>query len=215
MKYIERSIESQDWVTLLLVGCFILLAIVSVIYKKRFEDFIKLPISNNYFIGKGKSDEIKHPFNMALFSIQLISISLFIYLFFSEEAKTNSSLFLQILIGVSIFILVKLIVEKMMGTIFSMEGFINQFIFQKFTYRNFTSLLIFVANLFFYFTFKPNLITLLVFTSVLVLFNLLIIFYSLKNYRTLLFSNFFYFLLYLCTLEISPYFLVYKALVKF
>ena len=213
MQYVERSIESQDWITLLLVGCFILLALGSVLYKKRFEDFIKLPISNNFFIARGNTDEIKHPFNLLLFVFQIVSISLFIYLFFLEKAKSNSGLFIQIIIGVSVFIIVKLFVEKMIGTIFSMEGFINQYIFHKFTYRNFTSLLIFVANLFFYFAFDPNLSTLLVVTGVLAIFNILIIFYSLKNYRSLLFSNFFYFLLYLCTLEISPYFIVYKALV--
>ena len=213
MQYIERSLISQDWITILLAACFVLLAFVSVLYKKRFEDFIKLPISNNYFITKGITDDIKHPFNIILFCIQIVSISLLIYLFFSEESKTNPNLFIQISTGVFVFLSIKLIIEKLIGTIFSIDDFINQYVYRKLTYRNFLSLLIFGANLIFYFSFKPSLITLLVFTSVLVLFNSFIIFYSLKNYRTLLFSNFFYFILYLCTLEISPYIILYKALV--
>ncbi len=213
MQYVERSIESKDWIIFLLVGCFVLLAIVSVLYKKRFEDFIKLPISNNFFIAKDKTDEMKHPFNIILFCIQIISISLFIYLFFPEENRLNFSLFIQIITGVFVFEIVKLMVEKMIGSIFSIDVFINQYVYQKLTYRNFLSLLIFAANLIFYFSFKPDLSMLLVFIGALVVFNGLIIFYSIKNYRTLFFSNFFYFILYLCTLEISPYIILYKALV--
>ena len=213
MQYIERSLISEDWITILLLGCFVLLAFVSVFYKKKFEDFIKLPISNNYFITKSKTRDINHPFNFVLFCIQIISISLFIYLFFSEENKSDSGLFIQIITGVFVFLTIKFFSEKMIGTIFSIENLINQYVYQKLTYRNFLSLLIFAANLIFYFSFKPSLTTLLVFTSVLVLFNGLIIFYSIKSYRTLLFSNFFYFILYLCTLEISPYIILYKALV--
>ena len=213
MQYVERTIESNDWIILILVGCFVALAIVSVLYKKKFQDFIKLPVSNNFFISKGKTDEIRHPFNIILFCIQIISIAFFIYLFFSEEARSNPGLFIQIITGVFVFVLVKLLVEKMIGAIFSMDEVISRYIFQKVTYRNFLTLLLFTANLFFYFAFDPNLTVLLVFTGVFALLNGLIIFYSFKNYRTLLFSNFFYFLLYLCTLEISPYFIVYKALV--
>lgn len=213
MQYIEKTIDSNDLITILLLGCFVALAIVSVLYKKKFQDFIKLPVSNNYFISKGKTNEIRHPFNIILFCIQIISIAVFIYLFFSEEAKSNSGLFIQIITGVFVFVIVKLLLEKIIGAIFSIDDIINRYVFQKVSYRNFLSLILFTANLFFYYAFNPNLTLLLVITGVLALLNGLIIFYSIKNYRTLLFSNFFYFLLYLCTLEISPYFIVYKALV--
>ncbi len=213
MQYIERSIESRDWITLLLVGSFVLIAILSVSYKKKFEDFIRLPFSNNYFISKGSSNEIRHPFNISFFCIQIVSISLFIYLFISKEITLNSTLFIQIIIGVSVFTIVKLFIEKMIGTIFSIENFINQYVYKKLTYRNFLALFLLAVNLFLYLAFDPSPTTLLVITSVLMLFNSLVVFYSIKNYRSLLFSNFFYFILYLCTLEISPYYILYKALI--
>jgi len=213
MQYVERSIDSQDWIILILVGSFVVLAMLSVLYKKRFEDFIKLPISNNFFIAKGTTDEIKHPFNILLFSLQIVSISLFVLLFFPEETQHNSGLFVQIFIGVFVLVVTKLFIEKMMGTIFSIENVINSYLYKKLTYTNYLSFFIFIANLFFYFSFKPSLNTLLVFTTVCLLFYSFIIYYSIKNYRTLLFSNFFYFILYLCTLEISPYIILYKALV--
>ena len=203
----------MDWVTLIMVGCIIVIAILKVIYSKRFVDFIRLPISNNYFLAKGKTEELRHPFSILLFLIQLISISLFAYLFFLEKGKATVLLFFQILSAVFIFIIVKTSIEKMIGAIFSIKNVIDQYIYEKLTYRNFISLLLIIANLIFYFSVKPDLNTLLIFTGILFLINILFLFYSYKNYRSLIFSNFFYFLLYLCALEISPYLILYKAFI--
>ena len=54
MQNIHRTIESLDWITFILVGCVILVTVLRVVYPKRFDDFIKLPISNNYFLTKDK-----------------------------------------------------------------------------------------------------------------------------------------------------------------
>jgi hypothetical protein len=196
-----------------MVGCILIIAILKVIYPKRFNDFIRLPVSNNYFLAKGKSEELRHPFSILLFIIQLISISLFINLFFLEKGKANVLLFLQILFVVFVFIIVKTSIEKIIGTIFSIEKLIDHYIYEKLSYRNFLSLLLIIANLIFYFSIKPDLNTLLILTGILFLVNMLILSYSYKNYRSLIFSNLFYFLLYICALEISPYLILYKAFI--
>ena len=213
MRYTNRIIESLDWVTLIMVGCILIIAILKVIYPKRFNDFIRLPVSNNYFLAKGKSEELRHPFSILLFIIQLISISLFVNLFFLEKGKANVLLFLQILFVVFVFIIVKTSIEKMIGAIFSIEKLIDHYIYEKLSYRNFLSLLLIITNLIFYFSIKPDLNTLLILTGILFLVNMLILSYSYKNYRSLIFSNLFYFLLYICALEISPYLILYKAFI--
>jgi|TARA_R100000541_G_scaffold37476_2_gene45366 hypothetical protein len=196
-----------------MVGCILIIAILKVIYPKRFNDFIRLPVSNNYFLAKGKSEELRHPFSILLFVIQLISISLFVNLFFLEKGKANVLLFLQILFVVFVFIIVKTSIEKIIGTIFSIEKLIDHYIYEKLSYRNFLSLLLIITNLIFYFSIKPDLNTLLILTGILFLVNMLILSYSYKNYRSLIFSNLFYFLLYICALEISPYLILYKAFI--
>ena len=213
MRYTNRIIESLDWVTLIMVGCILIIAILKVIYPKRFNDFIRLPVSNNYFLAKGKSEELRHPFSILLFVIQLISISLFVNLFFLEKGKANVLLFLQILFVVFVFIIVKTSIEKIIGTIFSIEKLIDHYIYEKLSYRNFLSLLLIITNLIFYFSIKPDLNILLILTGILFLVNMLILSYSYKNYRSLIFSNLFYFLLYICALEISPYLILYKAFI--
>lgn len=196
-----------------MVGCLVILAVIKIIYPKRFEDFIKLPISNNYFLSKGKFEELRHPFSLVLFGIQLISISLFIHLFFLEKSKPDLLLFLQIVIAVFVFIIIKSTLEKMIGTIFSIEIVVDKYVYEKLTYRNFISLFLIVINLFFYFSMNPDVRTLTIVTCFFILINMIILFYSYKNYRSLIFSNFFYFLLYLCALEISPYVILYKVFV--
>lgn len=213
MRYTNRIIESLDWVTLIMVGCILIIAILKVIYPKRFNDFIRLPVSNNYFLAKGKSEEVRHPFSISLFVIQLISTSLFVNLFFLEKGKANVFLFLQILFVVFVFIIVKTSIEKMIGAIFSIEKLIDHYIYEKLSYRNFLSLLLIIINLIFYFSIKPDLNILLILTGILFLVNMLILSYSYKNYRSLIFSNLFYFLLYICALEISPYLILYKAFI--
>ena len=213
MRYTNRIIESLDWVTLIMVGCILIIAILKVIYPKRFNDFIRLPVSNNYFLAKGKSEEVRHPFSISLFVIQLISTSLFVNLFFLEKGKANVFLFLQILFVVFVFIIVKTSIEKIIGTIFSIEKLIDHYIYEKLSYRNFLSLLLIIINLIFYFSIKPDLNILLILTGILFLVNMLILSYSYKNYRSLIFSNLFYFLLYICALEISPYLILYKAFI--
>ncbi len=213
MRYTNRIIESLDWVTLIMVGCILIIAILKVIYPKRFNDFIRLPVSNNYFLAKGKSEELRHPFSILLFVIQLISTSLFVNLFFLEKGKANVFLFLQILFVVFVFIIVKTSIEKMIGAIFSIEKLIDHYIYEKLSYRNFLSLLLIITNFIFYFSIKPDLNILLILTGILFLVNMLILSYSYKNYRSLIFNNLFYFLLYICALEISPYLILYKAFI--
>ena len=196
-----------------MVGCILVIAILKVFYPKRFEDFIRLPVSNNYFLAKGKSEELRHPFSILLFVIHLMSISLFAYLFFLDKGKANVLLFLKILTTVFVFIIIKASIEKMIGVIFSIENVIDQYVYEKLTYRNFLSLILIITNLVFYFSVQPDLNILLIFIGILFILNMLILYYSYKNHRSLIFSNLFYFLLYLCALEISPYLILYKAFI--
>ena len=213
MQYIERSTESLDWVTLIIVGCIVLFAVAKVLFPKHFDDFIKLLISRKYFSSKGLQEDINHPFTVLLFIFQVFTVSLFIFLFFPEFSKINSWLYLQIAIGVSVFIISKLFLEKMIGIIFSIDLIIDQYVYHKLTFKNYFSILIFFANLIFYYIYSPNLTTLIVIAAGIVLIYGFILIYTFNNYRSLLFSNFFYFILYLCALEISPYVILYRVLV--
>ena len=213
MQNIHRTIESLDWITFILVGCVILVTVLRVVYPKRFDDFIKLPISNNYFLTKGKFEELKHPFSVLFFLIQVLTLSLFIFLFFLEKRELSATIFIKITLASFTFILIKTCIEKLIGSIFDIETIINNYIFTKLSYRNFISLFLIVLNFIFYFSVEPTMLLLFIFSGFIIVLNLFILFINYKNYRSLIFSNFFYFLLYICALEISPYLILYKVIV--
>ena len=213
MQSIHRTIESLDWITFILVGCMILVTVLRVVYPKRFDDFIKLPISNNYFLTKGKFEELKHPFSVLFFFIQVLTLSLFIFLFFLEKGEFSAMIFIKITLASFTFILIKTCIEKLIGSIFEIETIINKYIFTKLSYRNFISLFLIVLNFIFYFSIEPTMLLLFISSGSIVVLNLFILFINYKNYRSLIFSNFFYFLLYICALEISPYLILYKVIV--
>ena len=212
VQHVERFTESLDWVTLILLTCFVLLTLLKILYPKRFEEFIMLPLTNKYFWIQGKGSEIQHPFNLIFFINQVLLVSLFIYLFFSEEAQANSWLYLHICTAYCVFILVKIIIEKIVGTLFSIEKIVDSYIYHKLSYRNLLSLLFFVVNIGLFYLLEPSQTLLFFLAAFFILCHLISLLHSYKSYKKIILGNFLYFILYLCALEISPYILLYNVL---
>ncbi|WP_353963177.1 DUF4271 domain-containing protein [Aequorivita marina] len=212
MDFNQRLIVSNDWATYLLVACFVIFALAKYFYPKRFHEFSLLPFNNQYF----KYDQLGHTFNMMLFACQVICVSIFIHLLFMAynpaETANNDWLFIQICTGYIVFVLIKFSLEKIIGNIFSLDELINKYLYQKLSYRNFLGILFFIGNLFFLYAFPPTALRLVIFASIMILLNASTLFYSYKKKRKLIMDNFFYFILYLCTLEIAPYIILYKSL---
>lgn len=217
MDFSERTLLTTDWATYLLVGCLVLFAASKYFYPRRFHEFVFLPISDQYFQIHGKNDEIHHPFNILLFAVQVICVSIFIFLlvraFYPEVVAENEWLFLQISSGYCIFVLTKTTVEKLVANIFSIDAIINNYLYQKLSYRNFLGILFFVANLVFLYIATPSRQVLLIFGGSMLLINTIALFYSYKKNGKVIGANIFYFILYLCALELAPYIILYKTFV--
>lgn len=217
MDFSERLIAPTDFATYLLVACFILYALAKYFYPKRFHEFSMLPITNQYFFVHGKNDELNHPFNIMLFAAQILCVSIFVFLLFKvfnpSEIESNEWLFLQICTAYSVFVLIKFSLEKIVANIFSMDALINNYLYQKLSYRNFLGILFFAGNLFFLYVYSPTATGLLIFGGCLLALNAIALLYSYKKNGKLILGNFFYFILYLCALEISPYIILYKSFV--
>jgi len=166
---------------------------------------------------QGRNDEINHPFNLLLLVTQVVSVSLFIFLLIQinnpKVLHENPWLFVQICTGYVVFVSIKFALEKIIGNIFSIDALINSYLYQKLSYRNLIAILFFMANLIFYFVYQPSSTVLLIFVLVVLALNSIALFYSYKTNGNAIMRNFFYFILYLCALEISPYIILYKTLV--
>jgi hypothetical protein len=212
-----RIVENKDWVTLVFIMAFGIIALTKSVYENRFEDFVKLIYSNKYTRIYRDSSHLMGMFSISLFFVQIISFSFFIQLLLTNlgyGSKTDWILFIQIFTFLIYFILSKFLIEKIIATTFNIEEFIEQFNLQKVTYRTYIGLLLLPVDivLFYYDSISEN-IPLLVFYIILVLNGLLYL-VSIKNYRNEIFSKLFYFILYLCTLEIAPYYFMYYWFTK-
>jgi hypothetical protein len=156
-------------------------------------------------------------FNVLLVAVNLISLSFFIQLVFYHldyGEKTDWVLFIRIFTMLSVFIFSKFLIEKIIATIFGIEEVIEQFSLQKVTFRTYMGLLLLpVTFMLFYSDYITNFI---IYSIIIILLtiNLLAYFISLKIYQNFIFSKFFYFILYLCALEIAPYYFIYYLITK-
>ncbi|WP_100844960.1 DUF4271 domain-containing protein [Flavobacterium sp. 5] len=212
-----RITDTSDWVTILFIMAFGIIALTKSIYENRFEDFTKLIFSDKYTRIYRDSSHLMGMFSISLFFVQIISFSFFIQILlnsFGHGAKTDWILFIQIFTFLIYFILSKFLIEKIIGTTFKIEELVEQFNLQKVTYRTYVGLLLLPIDiiLYYYDSILKN-IPLLVLYSIVAL-NVLLYMFSIKNYRKEIFSKLFYFILYLCTLEIAPYYFMYYWFTK-
>lgn len=212
-----RINDTDDWVTLVFILSFGIIALTKSIYENRFEDFSKLIFSDKYVRIYRDSSHLLGMFSISLFLVQIISFTFFIQILLDHldyGSKKDWILFIQIFTFIIYFILSKLLIEKTIATTFKIEEFVEQFNLQKVTYRTYVGLLLLPIDIILYY-YGPILknTPLLVLYSIIVL-NILLYAYSIKNYRKEIFSKLFYFILYLCTLEIAPYYFMYYWFTK-
>lgn len=213
----NRIIENKDWATVLFLFCLVIIAINKVISSVRFNEFIKLAYSDKYIKIYKDSSNLMSGFTVSMFLLQLFSFSFFILLVldqFGIAKKTDWIIFIQLFTFLSVFILSKFLIEKIIATAFNIEEFSEQFNLLKVNYRGYFGLVLMPINILLYYnTFDSKL-----FFSILliVLFTLNVTTYivALKLYQNLLFRKIFYFILYLCTLEIAPYYFIYNWFTK-
>lgn len=213
-----RIIENKDWATVIFVAAFALIVLAKSVFESRFHDFIRLLVSNKYLKIYKESSHLMSGFNVMLFAVNSVSLSFFIQIVFDHfgyGSKTDWVLFVQIFTLLTVFILSKFLIEKIVAETFNIEEVIEQFNLQKVSYRTYIGLLLLpVAVLLFYSDYSSNSLYLSI-IGILLALNAITYLLSLKIYQNLIIPKMFYFILYLCALEIAPYYFIYYLITKF
>ncbi|MFD2908846.1 DUF4271 domain-containing protein [Flavobacterium ardleyense] len=214
----DRIIANKDWATILFVFCVGIIAVNKAVSSVRFNEFLRLAYSNKYTKMYRDSSNLMSTFTMSMFFVQLISLSFFILLVLNQFGKVKSKadfiVFIQIFTFLSVFILSKFLIEKIIATAFKMEEFNEQFNLLKVNYRAYFGLILIPINIIlFYNSFDSNLFFWILIAALFVI-NLTTYVVALKLYQNLLMRKIFYFILYLCTLEIAPYYFIYNWFTK-
>lgn len=212
-----RIIENKDWATLIFIVALSLIVIARNVFESRFSDYIRLLVSDKYTKIYRESSHLWSGFNILLFTVNLVALSFFIQMVlvhFHLGSKNDWLLFARVFTGLTVFILSKFLIEKIIAVTFDIEELIDEFNLQKVNFRTYIGLLLFpVSAIMFYSNYATNSLIIIV-ISILLIINLLTYFFSLKNHQNLIINKLFYFILYLCALEITPYYFIYYLITK-
>ena len=212
-----RILEPRDWATYLFVFSFVLIAITKTAFESRFGEFLRILVSDKYIKVYKDTSHLMSGFTILLFLVQIISFSFFIQLVlnhFGYVSKTDWVIFLRIFTFFGIFVLSKFLIEKIVATIFNIEEFAEQLNLQKVSYRTFIGLILLPINIYLFYNNSSSNILIYCTIGLILIINLFSYLVSLKIYQNLLIGKLFYFILYLCALEIAPYYFIYYLITK-
>lgn len=213
----ERILISKDWATVLFILALAIIATNKTMFEVRFNEFIKIGISDKYNKIYRDTSNLLNWFTVSMFIIQLISFSFFILLllsYFGYSETSNYITYIQVITFLFVFILSKFLIEKIIGNILNTERFVDQFNLVKVNYRAFFGLVLLPVNIILYYNHTPLQIAFYIILVVFVLYNLITYYFLIKTYQKLILGKLFYFILYLCTLEIAPYYFMYYWITK-
>jgi hypothetical protein len=218
LEAIERQVISPDWITLLFVFVLVLLAVVKYAYTQRFTYFTMLFATDKYLYLKGKDANLFHPFNMLLFLVNVITVGILVFVFYGlfDQNSINrpGSLFLRIATAYGSFVLLKFSLEKILANIISVDKKMNAYLFYKLSYRNFMALVLLPFCMFFVYVWEPGIMAMYSLLGAIFTVNLITLLSYFQKNRQYISRYWFYFILYLCALEIGPYFILYKLITK-
>ncbi|WP_346881828.1 DUF4271 domain-containing protein [uncultured Algibacter sp.] len=208
-----RDIISNELLTILMFVGLLIVAIAKVTTPKRFDDFIIILGNTKYLKIYSKEQKFFETFDALLFCNLMISFSVFCYIilrYITNDSISINKAF-KLIFGVGAFILIKVLVERLIGSIFEIDKLTDQYLFQKISYKNFLGILLLPINALLLYTVKPNLTVIYITIILLLIVNLIGLISSFKTHLSLIKNNLFYFILYLCALEIAPYIILYKV----
>ncbi|ETN93777.1 protein of unknown function [Zhouia amylolytica] len=213
MESILRHTTDLTIESFLLVGCLVLMTFAKATDEGRFPLFISIFYSEKYFKVYSKEKSHTHNwFNIFLLLVQVITLGFLCKIsidFFDLSIQAN---ILTITAFILLVILFKYYLEKTIATVFNINSFAESYHFEKLSYLNLSCLL------------SLPFITLLIYSdlnkkilffstiSLFILLNVISFVLILKNHQKIIRYNLFYFILYLCALEIAPILILVKVL---
>ncbi len=213
-----REIVSNDWFTSFLIIGLACITLCKYLFAPRFKDFITVIGNSKYLKIYSRDQKFIDGFDALLFLNLIISVALFAYITYSSTihpSEFDSNQFFKLIFGVGVIFLIKVLLERLIGSLFEIDDLIDSYLFQKTTYKNYSGLLLLPMNCLLIYTISPSRTAILICFTLIVIINLVGFIDSFKNHQKLLLNNFFYFILYLCALEIGPYLILYKLIKDF
>ncbi|WP_225901946.1 DUF4271 domain-containing protein [Zobellia barbeyronii] len=212
MDPILRTAGTADWITIILISSIVFLVLAKSLFYSRFLNFIILPFNNKYIFMYNKKEKLMNWFHIFFTIFQVINFSLFVFLarqiLRGDTNDVYPFMYPIILACILGFILVKIILQMSNGFIFGSGKTISELIFKKLSYLNYSGIIMFLANVMLAYVTQGSEIVVYVAILLVLLINVIGWVTVLRNHQKFITSYFFYFILYLCALEISPFVII-------
>jgi len=208
--------QNSDWITLVLVFIFSVLSLSKLFFKDKINFVSTFFFSQNYLsiLYSRDKNNIINWFQGVFFINQILTLSLLLYLgslYFNthiDQLKIND--FFVLTLGVGLYFALRYLIGFILAYLFNFKNEFNKIAYYKISYMNNIILWIlpFIVFSFYIDQYKSIIvsITLVIFLLLLLLRYILV----LINNKKLIFNNLFYFILYLCALEIAPLIIILK-----
>ena len=216
MEALQRTFHSNDWITVVFLLSLFCLVFARAFFLSRFQNFMILPFNNKYIFLYNKKGRLQHGFHLALTLFGFLNLSLYLVLsgkaLFGQDFEPGGYYLLTIGGFLAGFFLIKMGLQLAGGFILEFGDLSSSVIFKKMTYLNYSALVMFAANLLLGYVAgdsKP-----VVFASIFLILGINGIGWIgiLKIHQKVISSHLFYFILYLCALEIAPFLIVANLL---
>lgn len=185
------------------------MAFIKAYHAFRFREFLNLLTNNKYIIIFNKRERSGVFFTTSLLVVQwaILSISIWrIISFFRLEISFYAvpEQYL-IMIGVALFILLKIAFQRLISYVFDMDTFSRSYLFVRLSYSNYAALILVLLLFVNIYAMELN-IYMFAFSLIVFLYIQVLGLVSFaKLYKSQLGTYWYYFVLYLCAFEIAPY----------
>ena len=163
-----RDVSSNELFTILLVAGLVIIAIAKMTAPKRFEDFLLVIGNSKYLKIYSRDQKFLDKFDALLFGNLILGLATFSFVVYKNIYDTKGidvNILFKLIIGISTFILIKVLIERLIGSLFEIDKLIDQYLFQKISYKNYLGLLLLPINAILLFSFNNSLHLVYIFTN--------------------------------------------------
>jgi len=209
---VERVIIDDSWITILLVCLFLCVFILRALSVTRLFGSVSSLVNQSFIDAEiEENSSFFNPFKNIVFVFSVSVISLFIYkvyLYYSSSALEGFYTFLKIFGIIFSYFTIKRLLEFLISVVFKIDKKLDFFLVSKSIYLYSISFYLLIALVLEEYS-QLNTVF-LIFFSILI-FSIRFVFHTVVN-KKLVFSELFYFILYLCAFEIAPLFILFRLL---
>ena len=209
MDVIKRDFFSDDLITLILIFALILIFFIKLFKPQQLLGY-SIAFFTQGFIEKRAEENttILSPFHGLLFTFTMLIVSLTFYVLIGHHFEgSNTFVFGLFFLATSSYFIIKFIMSYLLVNLFNLREDIGYFFYAKNGYLYSICLWLYPVLILNQYWLK-NPVFLLIVISLLLIFRLFLI---LSNNKFIIFTQFFYFILYFCTLELAPLLILYKT----